>query len=64
MAGYLGHKQPQEDPLSCPTQLQSTGQDTQAPVAPPAADLQLTWKDLSQLLKQKLTSEVMDSTLR
>ncbi|KAM3593197.1 uncharacterized protein V6R79_007719 [Siganus canaliculatus] len=73
MIGYVSHRQPRPEPVNCST-TSTTGNlplssPTAAPV-PPAADPQpepepeLTWKDITQSLKQKLTSQAMEKTLR
>ncbi|XP_044194832.1 transferrin receptor 1b [Thunnus albacares] len=67
--GYISHRKPRVEPAECRTGLE--GEEStpvypeQAPVdAAPAPEAQLDWKDITQLLTQKLTTETFDRTLR
>ncbi|XP_070842116.1 transferrin receptor 1b [Chaetodon trifascialis] len=64
MIGYVSHRKPQAERPNCAPELQTENQLESTPAVAPAAELQLDWKDITQLLKQKLTSQAFDKTLR
>lgn len=70
MIAYVSQNKHQGEPVSCEPQAKVvTGSQTQvtsAPVTAPAApeETELQWKDITQLLKQKLTSQSFKKTLR
>lgn len=75
MVAYVSQNKPQAEPVSCKLQTKTTttGSQTQvtsAPVAAAAArvvpeeETELEWKDITRLLKQKLTSQSFKNTLR
>ncbi|XP_041817585.1 transferrin receptor 1b [Chelmon rostratus] len=65
LIGYVSHRKPQAEQLNCGTELETEGELEGTPaVVAPAPEVQLDWKDITQLLKQKLTSQAFDKTLR
>lgn len=68
--GYVSQAKPQAALVSCePGVSPTTGSPTTSPTAIPAADVpaeetELDWKDITQLLKEKLISEAFTKTLR
>uniref|UniRef100_A0A3Q1KE49 Uncharacterized protein n=1 Tax=Anabas testudineus TaxID=64144 RepID=A0A3Q1KE49_ANATE len=65
LVGYISHRKPWVEPESCDTHLETENalKSTTADVEPPP-ELQLNWKDITQLLTQKLTSQTFEKTLR
>lgn len=65
LVGYISHRKPRVEPGNCDTQLDTENQvnGTPADFAPPP-QFQLDWKDITQLLTQKLTSQNFEKTLR
>lgn len=71
MIAYISQDKHQGEPVSCEAETKVvTGTQTQvtsAPVTAAAAvpeETELHWKDITQLLKQKLTSQSFKKTLR
>lgn len=74
MIAYISQDKHQGEPVSCEAQAKVvTGIQTQATSAPVTAaaaaaavpvETELQWKDIIQLLKQKLTSQSFKKTLR
>ncbi len=66
MIGYISHRKPQVQPVNCGTELTTEIplKTTPAFVVASAPEPQLEWKDITQLLDQKLTSQAFDRTLR
>lgn len=69
LIGYVSHHKPDVELLNCEdgAKLETKNQTESTPtdVAPvPEAEVQLYWKDITQLLKQKLTSEAFSKTLQ
>lgn len=70
MAGYVVHRKPRvasvcELKTEGPPAPPKTSTPPRAPAAAePAADVQPTWKDLTQLLAQNLKREAFENTLR
>ncbi|XP_074478571.1 transferrin receptor 1b [Sebastes fasciatus] len=64
--GYLSHRETQLEQVSCGTEqgVVNTQVVTPPAIVAPAVDVQLDWKDITQLLTQKLTSEAFGKTLR
>ncbi|XP_023128622.2 transferrin receptor 1b [Amphiprion ocellaris] len=76
LIGYASHRQSQVEPVNCGTTIAMTTpmkatpspappapQAPPAPPAPQAQDVQLDWKDITQLLTKKLTSQAFEKTL-
>lgn len=67
LIGYVSHRKPQTTTLNCDAGVELEAQNqqdaTQAVVAP-VSDPQLNWKDVTKLLKQKLTSQGFEKILR
>ncbi|KAM9337153.1 transferrin receptor 1b [Symphorus nematophorus] len=67
LIGYVSHRKPQTEPVNCDA---GTEQDTEnlpqgnPAVVAPAEEVQMDWKDVAQLLQQKLTTQAFDKTLR
>nr|XP_046227572.1 transferrin receptor 1b [Scatophagus argus] len=67
LIGYISHNKPQAELVHCEA---GGEQDTENKLEPTtgavaeAPQVQLNWKDITQLLKQKLTSQAFDKTLR
>ncbi|XP_076617818.1 transferrin receptor 1b [Chaetodon auriga] len=64
LIGYVSHSKPQAEQPSCATELETENQPERTPVVASAPEVQLDWKDITQLLKQKLSSQAFDKTLR
>ncbi|XP_008288621.1 transferrin receptor 1b [Stegastes partitus] len=77
LIGFISHSQPQAEPVNCsttaapvstspgaPVTKRPVAPSPVAPVAPVAPEVHLDWKDITQLLTQKLTSQAFDKTLR
>ncbi|XP_049420894.1 transferrin receptor 1b [Epinephelus fuscoguttatus] len=62
--GYLSHHGTRVEQVTCDTELETEDpQDTMSAVVAPAPDAQMDWKDVTQLLAQKLTSKAFKKTL-
>ncbi|XP_069552525.1 transferrin receptor 1b [Brachyistius frenatus] len=66
LVGYVSHRKPRVSLVSCGATTQGTeGTETPvAPVAPVPEEFHMDWKDISQILKQKLTSQAFELALR
>ncbi|XP_035512992.1 transferrin receptor 1b [Morone saxatilis] len=59
LVGFISHRKPRVELVNCSTEL-----DTETEKATAVVEVQLTWKDITNLLMQKLTSQAFDKTLR
>uniref|UniRef100_A0A8P4G223 Transferrin receptor 1b n=1 Tax=Dicentrarchus labrax TaxID=13489 RepID=A0A8P4G223_DICLA len=69
LVGYISHRKPRVELVNCSKELDTetaTGAatGTATAVVKPAPAVQLAWKDITNLLTQKLTSQAFDQTLR
>lgn len=68
LVGFISHRKHQDEPVNCSTDLEKDekveSNPTVSPAVAPAAQDQMDWKDVTQLLEQKLTSQAFDKTLR
>lgn len=62
--GYLSHSETQVEQVTCGTeQVTEKSPETMPAFVAPAPDAQMDWTDVTQLLKQKLTSQAFKKTL-
>ncbi|KAF7660206.1 hypothetical protein LDENG_00286070 [Lucifuga dentata] len=61
LAGYMSHHKLQMEPEN---NYPVNSENRMPTMAPPPPELQLDWKDITQLLAQKLTPEAFDKTLK
>ncbi|XP_044033027.1 transferrin receptor 1b isoform X2 [Siniperca chuatsi] len=65
LVGYISHRKPKVEQENCVTELGVENRlKTMPTVVAPAPQVELDWKDITQLLTQKLTSQAFDKTLR
>ncbi|XP_070784193.1 transferrin receptor 1b [Enoplosus armatus] len=65
LVGFISHRKPRVEPVNCGTELEVENQLGGTPVVVvPAPEVGLDWKDITQLLTQKLTSQAFEKTLR
>ncbi|XP_018534822.1 transferrin receptor 1b [Lates calcarifer] len=63
LVGYVSHRKPQVEPVNPVSENENRLQATPTDYAP-SPEIQLDWKDVTQLLSQKLTSKAFEKTLR
>ncbi|TKS87474.1 Transferrin receptor protein 1 [Collichthys lucidus] len=68
LVGFISHRKHQDEPVNCSKDLEKDekveSSPTASPAVAPAAPDQMDWKDVAQLLEQKLTSQAFEKTLR
>ncbi|XP_029978697.1 transferrin receptor 1b [Sphaeramia orbicularis] len=58
LVGFVSHRKPRAEPVTCPPPVENI------PITAPAPETPLNWKDITHLLASKLTSQAFDETLK